>query len=385
VIPKIGRQHVIARRQIVAHRLPVAGGSQHAVQDHQGWSPDAAQIAMNKFHEARCRVRTAGASPFATGALTGLSEAFACPGDDERWAGRMPLRAPVLVVALAIGLAGCTPPPSDVHRATLGRALTLHASFDHGPDADFARGDPTLYSYANARQRTDGGLVGLPDATISIAQGSGRFGNALLFSGKTTVRPYFKDGGNIGYHASDWSGSVSVWLRITPDVDLEPGYCDPVQFIGDDTNKGFIFLEWDRDSNPRYFRYAIRPLQEIWDPQKVGWAALPFDQRPMVQVDRAPFSRARWTHCVFTYDRINAKDAKPSGRLYIDGQLQGTIENWDLTFGWDPASALLVLGASYIGHLDELAVFDRALTDEEVLELYQLPSGVRELYRSPSL
>ncbi len=288
-----------------------------------------------------------------------------------------------LPLVLILGLAGCATTPDDDHRAALARSLTLHASFDQGPTADFARGDRTLYTYTTNQQRAAGGVVGLPDDSVRITEGSGRFGRALLFAKKGLVRPYFKDGGNLGYNATRWSGTVSVWLRITPDVDLEPGYCDPVQIVGHDTGKGYIFLEWDRDSNPRYFRYAIRPLNSIWDPQNVGWAALPFEKRPMVQVDRAPFSRARWTHAVFTYDGINVRDGRPSGRLYLDGQLQGAIENWDLTFGWDPASALLVLGANYVGHLDDLSVFDRALTAAEVTALHHLPNGVGDLHATP--
>lgn len=282
-------------------------------------------------------------------------------------------------VALAVS-ALAHEPIAPAARAALAKSLALHASFDAGPNADFARGDRTLYTYATSQQRAQGGVVGLPDDTIKITKGSGRFGSALLFTKKNSIRPYFKDGGNVGYNTSDWSYSVSVWLRISPDDDLEPGYCDPVQFLGDDGNKGFIFLEWDKDSKPRYFRYAIRPLLEIWDPGKVGWANLPFEKRPMVQVDRAPFSHARWTHVVFTAQHINSKTAKPSGRLYIDGQLQGAIENWDLRFGWAADAALLVLGAAYIGHLDDLSVFDRSLTDDEVRALFELPSGVQELH-----
>jgi len=40
----------------------------------------------------------------------------------------------------------------------------------------------------------------------------------------------------------------------------------------------------------------------------------------------------------------------------------------------------LVLGASYVGHLDDLAVFNRALTDAEVKILNGLKGGVRELH-----
>jgi hypothetical protein len=82
---------------------------------------------------------------------------------------------------------------------------------------------------------------------------------------------------------------------------------------------------------------------------------------------------------VFTLENLNDKSKPQTGRLYLNGKLQGTIEKWDLTFGWDPARVLLVLGAAYVGHMDDLAVFDRAPTDAEVKMLYGLKQGAREL------
>jgi hypothetical protein len=149
--------------------------------------------------------------------------------------------------------------------------------------------------------------------------------------------------------------------------------------VGSDGKKGFIFLEWSKNETPRFFRYAVRPLFEIWNPTNVAWDEIAFDKRPMVQVANAPFSRDAWTHAVFTLSDVNNKSGKPSGSLFLNGKLQGRIEGWDLTFGWDPASVALVLGASYVGHMDDLAVFDRALTDAEITALHQLEGGVKSL------
>jgi hypothetical protein len=149
--------------------------------------------------------------------------------------------------------------------------------------------------------------------------------------------------------------------------------------VGDDGKKGFIFLEWSKDEKPRYFRYAIRPLVEIWDPKNVGWANIPFEKRPMVQVEKAPFNRGTWTHVVFTIANINDRAAKPAGSLYLNGKLQGRIENWDLTIAWDPAQVALVLGAAYVGYIDDLAVFNRALSDAEVEQVFKMEGGVGSL------
>jgi len=259
-------------------------------------------------------------------------------------------------------------------KASLSRALTLHASFDKGLEADFARGDKACY----VMQGKD--LVAAkPTDEVRLSPEAGRFGGGLHFTKKNNFRPAFKDAGALGYNDKNWNATVSVWLRLDPDKDLEPGYCDPVQIVGDDSKKGFIFLEWSKDETPRFFRYAIRPLFHIWNPDNVPWDQIPAGKRPMVQVQRAPFSREAWTHAVFTLENINDKSKPQVGRLYLNGELQGTIEKWDLTFGWDPARVLLVLGASYVGHMDDLAVFNRALTDREVKQLYGLERGVREL------
>jgi hypothetical protein len=259
--------------------------------------------------------------------------------------------------------------------AELAKALTLHASFDRGLDADFSRGDSACY----VRQGTQE-LRAAPNDEVKVTEAAGRFGSGLHFTKKGNTRPQFKGANVLNYNDQSWSATVSVWLRLDPDKDLEPGYCDPVQIVGNDSKKGFIFLEWSKDETPRYFRFAIRPLFHIWNPNNVQWADIPFDKRPIVQVERAPFSRDRWTHVVFSLANINDKTKKPSGRLHINAQPQGTIENWDLTFGWDPNQVQLVLGASYVGHMDDLAVFNRALTDAEVKQLFELKTGARELH-----
>jgi len=279
---------------------------------------------------------------------------------------------PRLLLSLATFLSASVALAAD-NLKPLRDALTHHAAFDEKLAADYSRGDPILYqsggTAASAAQTSE---------VIKLVPGAGRFGGALHIVKKNPVRPFFKGPGMIDYKSSNWSGSVSIWLRISPDEDLEPGYCDPVQIVGGDGRKGFMFLEWSKDETPRHFRYAIRPLFEIWNPKNIDWAKMTDAERPMVQVQRAPFSRTKWTHVVFTYDRLNAGKAGV-GRLYLDGKLQGSIKDWDLTFGWDPAKVQLVLAAAYVGFMDDLAVFNRALTDAEVTQVFQLKDGIRTL------
>lgn len=255
-------------------------------------------------------------------------------------------------------------------------SLTLHASFDTALNADFSKGGKTCV----IKKGKDFVPCEFND-DVKLDKTGGKFGGCLHFPKKGMTRPQFSGVNVLGYNDKSWSTTVSVWLRLTPDEDLEPGYCDPVQITGDDTKKGYIFLEFSKDETPRFFRYAVRPLFQIWNPTNVQWADIPFDKRPMVQVAKPPFTRDTWTHVVFTLSQVNDKSAKRTASLYLNGQLQGRIENWDLTLGWDPASVALVLGASYVGYQDDLAVFNRALRDEEVAELFKLRGGVASLLK----
>jgi hypothetical protein len=257
----------------------------------------------------------------------------------------------------------------------LKSALTFHASFDHGFDADFSKG-----AKACVIKKGKELVPCVPNEDVQVVAGAGKFGGALHFPRKGVTRPQFSGLNVLGYNDKNWNATVSLWLRLSPDEDLEPGYCDPVQIAGDDSKKGYIFCEWSKDEKPRFFRYAMRPLFHIWNPTNVQWADIPFDKRPMVQVANGPFRRDQWTHVVFTVSHVNDKAAKPSGSLYLNGKLQGRIEGWDLTFGWDPAQVAFILGASYVGYIDDLAAFDRVLSDAEVAQLFALPGGAGTLH-----
>ncbi len=139
-----------------------------------------------------------------------------------------------------------------------------------------------------------------------------------------------------------------------------------------------LIAERDRKA-VEHRRRQLRP-RTVWNPDNKPWADIPFEKRPMVQVEKAPFSREKWTHVAFTVENVNDKTRPPLGKLYLNGKPQGSIEKWDLRFEWDPAKVLLVLGAAYVGYQDDLAVFGRALTDAEVDRVYGLKNGVRELY-----
>jgi len=268
--------------------------------------------------------------------------------------------------------------------SNLGDGLLLHASFDKGMNADLAAGDPVLYTAPTGNRKE--ARPELPDGDlVTLAKGQGRFGDALRFHKKMRPVVFFRGEQNLGYRTNQWSGAVSLWLRLDPDQDLEPGYCDPLQFVGQAWEEGNMFIEFSKDHTPRHFRYAILPVKRFWNPQNRGWEDIPEPERPMVAVHKPPFRRDRWTHVVFCFGNLNtgAKDAW--GKLYLDGKLQGGFTGWLGNFNWDLTQSALTLGYSYVGWMDDVAVFNRPLTDGEVRALFALDGGIAALKPPASL
>lgn len=76
---------------------------------------------------------------------------------------------------------------------------------------------------------------------------------------------------------------------------------------------------------------------------------------------------------MITFDQFNT--GKPEGRstLYLNGEPAGRIGPRLQTFTWEPQQSTAVLGINYVGFFDELTFFNRALSDEDVKALYELP------------
>ncbi len=280
----------------------------------------------------------------------------------------------------ALSLAGCASSDSagsKVSQASLRSALTLHASFDHGLNADFAKGDPTLRRSTSMAKRTEW-VAGLPvSGEVVLAKGEGITGDALRFVRKESPVLHFAAQDNVAWNPTNWSGTVSFWLRLDPEEDLEPGYTDPIQLTPRAWDDAAFFTEFAKDGDPRHFRLGAYADFKVWNPSKRNWDTMPWEEKPLVSVKAPPFGRDRWTHVAFSWENFNTRKTNGVAYLYLNGQPQGEISPREQTFTWDTSKAAVMLGLSYIGLWDELSIFSRRLTDAEVQALSRSPSLLR--------
>lgn len=271
-------------------------------------------------------------------------------------------------------------PPAEPaqERLLLGEALTLHASFDEGPAADFAMGDPLLYT-APSWDESDQAQPGLGTPDVEIVPDLGRFGSALRFNRRNTHAIFYRAEEKVAYSEGDWTGTVSFWLSLTPDEDLEPGYCDPIQITDQAYNDAAVWVDFT-NADPRQFRLGVFGDLEAWNPEGLSSDEHPGFEEKLVVVDEPPFRRGEWTHVVISYSGLGSASGG-TARLYLDGNLQGVIENILEPFSWDLLRAQIRLGVNYVGLFDELALFHRPLTEAEVSALHRLEEGVAALHR----
>lgn len=275
-----------------------------------------------------------------------------------------------------------TPTPQTAQRAdalrdSLKTALSFFASFDHGFDADYAHGDRLIYTAPSFRN-LDAAVADVVSPDIVIAKGQGRYGDALQFRKKNTQAVFYRAAVNTNYRPRNWSGTISFWLNLSPDTDLEPGYTDPLQVTDKAYNNAAIWVDFTRDDKPRQFRLGVFGDSAAWTKGKTSpEQSAFFDQRTVV-VTQPPFARGQWTHVAIVFSRIGS-DSGGTAKLYLNGKLAGTADAIREPFNMEPELATVRLGVNYTGLFDELSMYTRPLSDAEVDALYRLDGGVAKI------
>jgi hypothetical protein len=270
--------------------------------------------------------------------------------------------------------------PTDANvRANLSSALTFHASFDHGADADFALGDKQIYT---AEIIPDTEVIvrtpGIGDASMSIAQGAGKYGDALAFTRATDFILLYKAEKNVAYSPEVFRGSASFWMRLDP-AEIGGQYADPFQMTDKIYSDDCIWIDFTKNDVPSDFRLGFFGDRKTWDPNNQQAQSKEFYWR-LAKVTEPPFAKDRWTHVVITWDGLN-NSQNGRARLYFDAEYQEASGIIRERFNWEVSKATIRLGTGpFVGLIDDLALFNRPLTPEEIRTLYELERGAAELH-----
>jgi hypothetical protein len=212
---------------------------------------------------------------------------------------------------------------------------------------------------------------GIDTTVFRIAQKKGAAGGALECVDVLPRRGriFFPAQGNLAFDADGWSGAASVWLNTNPNTLLKTPYCDPLQITHKGAHDGGIWTDFP-DSKPRDMRMGIFP--------SLAAGEKPLDESDpeasIVRLRRVPFESGQWHHVVLNWDHFDTGEANARARLYVDGRLIGEVKNRALAMKWDIEQTGVYFAVNYIGLLDELALFDRSLSENEIAQLYKDPA-----------
>ena len=248
--------------------------------------------------------------------------------------------------------------------------LTLSATFESGPDADFAKGDKRIFAASSAERKDS--KPGLPAGEFEIAKGEGRQGgSALRFVKKSNKVVFYQAAGNVDYQKSDWSGTASFWLNLDPQTDLGDWYCDPIQITEKGWNDAAIWVDFTKNERPKHFRLGVLADLKAWNPKgNLDFDKLPPGEQPAVVVTKPPFSRGKWTHVAIVFEHYNTATPNGISKLYLDGKLQGSVSARNQQYTWNPEKAAIQIGMGYVGLFDDLAIFNKALSEAEITTLF---------------
>jgi hypothetical protein len=263
----------------------------------------------------------------------------------------------------------------DRQQPSLADALLFHASFDESADADFAKGDARIQTAKSLKRENV--QAGLHSDAVKLDRKQGRYGGSLSFTKKSEQIVFFKGAGNLPPAKADFRGSYSFWLRLTPEQDLPPGYVDPLQITDKKWNDASFFVDFTKET-PRKFRLGVFADYKFWNPQDRKWDDIPDDERPLVTVQKPPFSREKWTHIGITFREFNGKNQDGVATLYLNGESVGQLKRKQ-RFTWSEERLAIMIGIYYVGQFDDFAIFNRDLTASEIQQVFELPKGIASL------
>jgi Concanavalin A-like lectin/glucanases superfamily len=267
--------------------------------------------------------------------------------------------------------------------ADLIKGVTFYASFDTAMKGDFGGGELTLSTRSN--HKTEKGVFvfekGFSEKAFRIVPGNGISGGALEAVDvlPDNGRIFFPAKGNIAYKKGGWSGTLSVWINHDPDTQLKTGFCDPVQITQKGAGNGAIWFDYNDAKPNRNLRMGTFPAS--------GEGRAPIQESreafsPMVWVDKPGFKVGDWHHVALVWRNFDTGKNDASAALYIDGNPMGEVKkDYPISMDWDLDKTGIYIAVSYIGLMDELALFNRALTLEEIGLLRRQPAALSSLKR----
>lgn len=261
-------------------------------------------------------------------------------------------------------------------------SVSFYASFDEAVRADVGAGERTLSTRFN-HETQSGQFVfekGFNEQVFRVARGKGvRGGDGALEAVDVLPRNgriFFPAKNHLAFKKGGWGGAVSFWMNTDPNQSLKTKFCDPVQITHKGANNGGLWLDFN-DARPRDMRMGAFPAV----PE--GQIGIKEDDpnAPLIRVKSVGFKVGEWHHIVLNWRNLDTGRPDAHATLFVDGQPIGHLKDRAIAMDWDMDKVGIYVAVNYIGLLDDLAIFNRPLSDDEIVELHKTPGLLGSLKR----
>ncbi len=265
---------------------------------------------------------------------------------------------------------------ADEGASDLRQSVLFYASFDEAVRADLGGGQRTLDTRFN-HPAQPGQFVfqkGFDERVFRVAKERGISGGALevLDVLPNNGRVFFPAAGNLPFARHGWGGALSVWCKTDPNELLKTTFCDPIQITQKGANNGGVWFDFN-NARPRDLRHGAFPAA----PEGQKPIAEDDPQAPLVRVPRIDWKASDWHHVVLSWSGFDTGQPTAVSQLFIDGRKLGEIRDRPLSMQWDLDKTGIYVAINYIGLMDELIIFRRALSATEVQELFRRPAFMK--------
>mgnify|MGYP004000777137 CR=1 FL=1 len=258
-----------------------------------------------------------------------------------------------------LGLLACASPEETIEQ-NLRQHVLFFSNFEKGVDAFDGEGESLAdFDTANTNHMKSGGN---PDGFLQFNPGA----SALSYKAKA----------NFPYNPNQaWSGSVAFWLNVntsTFEADFpEPfhiGKRIPGDFPWDDAA---IFIDFKKSDNVLRFGCYPDKAQEISN-QMVADRVISVP---------ANWKSGQWHHITITWSNFNSGKADATWSLYIDGELKGQKGPISQKVTWNIDNQVIRFNHyKFPGKIDEIAIFSKALTPDEIKYLTAPKKPLNKLF-----
>lgn len=250
--------------------------------------------------------------------------------------------------------------PEEAIEKSLRQHVLFFSNFEKGVDAFDSAGNPLAnFDTAKTNHAATGGN---PDGYLQFNTGSG----ALSYSAKD----------NFPYQANQaWSGSIAFWLNTNTSA-FETDYPEPFHIgklmAGDfPWDDAVIFIDFKKSENALRFGCYPNKTQEITD-QMVADRVISVP---------ANWKSGEWHHVAITWTNFNSGKSDATWALYIDGDKKGQKGPISQQVTWDMSKQVVRFNHyKFPGVIDEIGIFSKALTDDEVKYLTNPKQPLNKLF-----